>query len=676
MAWESSERPPLSLHRVSVSEGPQTDIVFVHGLTGSATTTWSLESGARTLWPRWFSPFGYVWILDYPADLFWWAGSGASMPLPERARSVLDLLVNYGIGNRPLIFIAHSLGGLLVKAMLRAAQDFKNPEWERLLGNTKGVAFLATPHAGAALGTIAEALRSLGISKNATQLPSNDSHLLDLATWYSENANKLGINTIAYYEKLRCRGFKIVDEGSANPNVQGCIPIPADANHIDICKPKDKYDPVYLGLSRFVSKLVSRIQLPQETGKEPPTNVPINAETVFGMVRGDTSNYVQRVQDNTLVDGLAVGKHVCIYGSSKQGKTALRRMHVGKSESLLVVCNSLWSSNDIYAAVLRAAGCEVIRDQTDSRGPQANVTRPDKTVTTVNLGDVQDVIRVLDVASSANYIVIEDFHYLPEPTQLNFATTAKTMLDVSNRHIFIILGVWLERNRLAYLNKDLAGRVIAINADEWSDGDLVRVIASGEEKLNIAFPSHFVEALLSNCCGSVYLVREACYRACLISGVFNPELQKRVLDESLDASNILSDISGTEGDYAGQILSLLGLDNIQMDDQEKQAGLKDWILRGLILASQSDMQTGILLEKLRQWIADQHPYHYNPNVSQIERIIKAVQAVQRFKAGHSLFDYDRQKKMVRCVDKGLLLWRANIKQDKLRSLVFYGEVLA
>jgi protein SERAC1 len=144
MAWESSERPPLSLHRVSVSEGPQTDIVFVHGLTGSATTTWSLESGARTLWPRWLSPFGDVWILDYPADLFWWAGSGASMPLPERARSVLDLLVNYGIGNRPLIFITHSLGGLLVKAMLRAAQGFKNPEWEHLFGNTKGVAFLAT----------------------------------------------------------------------------------------------------------------------------------------------------------------------------------------------------------------------------------------------------------------------------------------------------------------------------------------------------------------------------------------------------------------------------------------------------------------------------------------------------------------------------------------------------
>jgi hypothetical protein len=122
-------------------------------------------------------------------------------------------------------------------------------------------------------------------------------------------------------------------------------------------------------------------------------------------------------------------------------------------------------------------------------------------------------------------------------------------------------------------------------------------------------------------------------------------------------------------------LSLLGLDNIQMDDQERQAALKDWVLRGLVLASQSDMQTGILLDKLRKWIADQHPYHYNPNVSQIERIIKAVQAVQRAKAGHSLFDYDRQKKMVRCVDKGLLLWRANIKQDKLRSLVFHGEVL-
>jgi pimeloyl-ACP methyl ester carboxylesterase len=372
---------PLRLYCVSSREGPRksADIVFIHGLTGSAAQTWSLEPGAAKLWPRWLSGFADVWVLDYPADLFWWATSGASMPLPERARSVLDLLVNNGLGDRPLIFIAHSLGGLLVKAMLRAAQSLRNRDWQRLLKNTKGIAFLATPHTGAALGTIANALRVIGVSHNATQLLSNEGHLLDLSTWYSENADELGITTLAYYEKGRYKGIKVVDETSSNPNVRGCIPIPVDANHLEICKPKDQYDPVYLGILRFVAKLLGSNHLLDEKVEPSLEKGDFNVENVFGVVRGDTSNYVQRHPiDDIFVESLVLGKHVCIYGSSKQGKTALRKKYISKNESLVVVCNPEWSCNDIFAAILRAAECVIVRDPNDPTGAQATATILDR----------------------------------------------------------------------------------------------------------------------------------------------------------------------------------------------------------------------------------------------------------------------------------------------------------
>jgi hypothetical protein len=252
--------PPLTIFRVSKGAGPPklADIVFIHGLKGSAEHTWG-EAGGATFWPRWLSedlPFADVWALEYPADLFWWAGSGASMELPERARSVIGLLVGYGIGSRPLVFVTHSLGGLLAKAMLRAAQSFNDPEWKHLLENTRGIAFLGTPNTGAALGSMAKLLTIFGVSCNATQLATNSAQLLDLATWYSHNAIKLGIRSLAFYEKGSYKGVQVVDEASADPHVDGCVPIPSDANHVDICKPRSRDDPVYVGVFHFIQTLL------------------------------------------------------------------------------------------------------------------------------------------------------------------------------------------------------------------------------------------------------------------------------------------------------------------------------------------------------------------------------------------------------------------------------------
>src|SRR5262245_5802441 len=243
--------PPLSIYRTSDGALKPADIVFVHGLMGSAPDTWAHAPDAAAFWPNWLSGYGNIWVVDYPADLFWWSSSGASMPLPERARSVIDLLVNHEIGTRPLVFVTHSLGGLLVKSILRAANDLNEAKWKRLLQNTRGIAFLGTPRTGAALGTLASALKIFGITCNATQLKSNEAHLLDLSAWYSKNARRLGIRSLAYYEKGTVRGLKIVDEGSPDPRVEDCNPVPSDANHLDICKPKAPTDPVYMGVLRF-----------------------------------------------------------------------------------------------------------------------------------------------------------------------------------------------------------------------------------------------------------------------------------------------------------------------------------------------------------------------------------------------------------------------------------------
>ena len=76
------------------------------------------------------------------------------MTLHERANNMLEQLAAYGIGDRPIIMITHSLGGLLAKEMLRASNECTDAAWKRVVENTRLVAFLSTPHSGATLGVV------------------------------------------------------------------------------------------------------------------------------------------------------------------------------------------------------------------------------------------------------------------------------------------------------------------------------------------------------------------------------------------------------------------------------------------------------------------------------------------------------------------------------------------
>jgi hypothetical protein len=204
----------------------------------------------------------------------------------------------------------------------------------------------------------------------------------------------------------------------------------------------------------------------------------------------------------------------------------------------------------------------------------------------------------------------------------------------------------------------------------------VRVIGEGERKLNVSFPHGFAEKLVEKACGSVYLVREACYRACEKVGIYKRSDQFFIIEQSINVAAILRDISESGVDYPGQILGLLGLEDIQLNERETEEGLKDWVLRVLFCATAKDMRKGITLKKLRTMIRQKHPQHYHPTESQIERVVKAIQAAQLAKVGQGLFDYDRQEKTIRCVDKGLIRWRTGTTPEKIEHLVFEGEMPA
>jgi len=83
-------------------------------------------------------------------------------------------------------------------------------------------------------------------------------------------------------------------------------------------------------------------------------------DDVFGITRELPLNYVvRRSADERLVENLTRDKHLVIYGSSKQGKTSLRK-HCLKDEDYIVVqCSNTWKVEDVNANILKRAGFEL-----------------------------------------------------------------------------------------------------------------------------------------------------------------------------------------------------------------------------------------------------------------------------------------------------------------------------
>ncbi|CAM1510967.1 Fc.00g084800.m01.CDS01 [Cosmosporella sp. VM-42] len=140
--------PPVASDKSS--EHGLVDLVFVHGLGGNLRGTWKQE-GTHEPWfskPEFLGRLkGQVRALSfgYNANRF---GDIANTRIIHHANDLLRNLVLKRLDDphRPLIFIAHSLGGLIVKrAILLCAT---NDDWSAIKGSTKSIIFMGTPHMG------------------------------------------------------------------------------------------------------------------------------------------------------------------------------------------------------------------------------------------------------------------------------------------------------------------------------------------------------------------------------------------------------------------------------------------------------------------------------------------------------------------------------------------------
>jgi triacylglycerol esterase/lipase EstA (alpha/beta hydrolase family) len=238
-------------------------VIFFHGLCGNSAETWQSSADSSEFWPAWLASDlrnVSIWTVDYNAAASSWFKRKA-MHLVDRSLNVLErIVVEPRLQTGELILVGHSLGGLIIKSLLRQAesQSYQRNNISNFIKRVRKIAFLATPHSGSSLASISNVFRIFFKPSLATRsLLNGDPNLRDLNNWYKGWSVKHGIENLALMETelLEWGPLKaiIVKPSSADPGLYTQA-IPVDANHYTICKPDNRDSEIYILVKALINK--------------------------------------------------------------------------------------------------------------------------------------------------------------------------------------------------------------------------------------------------------------------------------------------------------------------------------------------------------------------------------------------------------------------------------------
>ncbi|KAM7395323.1 hypothetical protein PAMA_006882 [Pampus argenteus] len=254
------------------------DVLFIHGILGAAFKTWrqkdrniseeEKDKESRDeyteCWPKsWLAadcPNLRVLSVEYDSHLSDWMAKcpveNQRKSLAYRSRELLKKLKMAGVGERPVVWVAHSMGGLLVKKMLLDASE--DPDMHGLLKNTKGIMFYSVPHHGTFMAEYSVNVRYLLFpSVEVRELCKDSPALRNLNENFLNMAKEKEFKVLSFAETLPTNigpmiKILVVPAQSANLGIGDLIEV--DVDHLNICKPEKKDSFLYKRSLQFIQE--------------------------------------------------------------------------------------------------------------------------------------------------------------------------------------------------------------------------------------------------------------------------------------------------------------------------------------------------------------------------------------------------------------------------------------
>ncbi|KAI6777054.1 hypothetical protein HG530_000999 [Fusarium avenaceum] len=286
-ASEPPPKPPTRSETLKYYSGIQTlhsseydeiDLVFVHGLKGDCLKTWKDQTTDEP-WPKTMLPLeiGTARVLTYSYDAT--VVGKADVPSQNRisnhAANLVTALASLRQSNntnqRPIIFVCHSLGGLVCQDALVTARQRSEQHLQDIVNFTRGIIFLGTPHHGSSLAKFGELVsRSVGLLKETNsdivQVLTRDSEVLAriqdsfqalLMTRSKDESSMIEIT--CFYEELPTKRYgMIVPKHSAI--LPGYISIGIHKNHAEMTKFAHSDEPGFKAICGELKRWMNKIQ--------------------------------------------------------------------------------------------------------------------------------------------------------------------------------------------------------------------------------------------------------------------------------------------------------------------------------------------------------------------------------------------------------------------------------
>jgi len=219
-----SASPPQSRY---VRQNPKAKgvIVFVHGLMGDSTTTWTNQS-TRAYWPdlishdKLFDGFD-IYVYEYPSPRIAHTYSPDEVAEDMRRNFDNDKILQHD----HLVFLAHSLGGIVTRSYLT--------KYRKAAERVAFAYFFATPTTGSEIAGIFALISGNPQVEKLRMMASTD-YLADLQRQWL--AAEFKFPSYCAYEGQKTNGQLVVSQASAASLCNRPLD-PIDTNHSDIVKP-------------------------------------------------------------------------------------------------------------------------------------------------------------------------------------------------------------------------------------------------------------------------------------------------------------------------------------------------------------------------------------------------------------------------------------------------------